>query len=279
MKTIDTLIEDIRSVFTESHPEVKDQEALDTCVNNIRESIEEAVTDSGKRREFVLRASNIGSPDRKLWMQSRDPDYGLHPPERHMTFLMGHILEHLILFLVNETGHEITDQQIEIEKYGIKGHQDCRIDGLPIDVKSASTYGFGKFARNDVINDDPWGYLYQIAFYSDKGDQQMGWLAVDKQYGKYCLALISDMQLPNVEDRIAHLREMLASDERPEEPCNPLKKHENGNIEIDNMCGLCEYRDKCFPDVRAFKYSNRVARFTHIEKEPRVVEITKSKQT
>ncbi|NQZ74698.1 MAG: hypothetical protein HRT61_01085 [Ekhidna sp.] len=275
-KYIDTLIEDIKSVFTSNHPQVKDQKALDECVSNIRESIEEAISDSGQRREFVLRASNIGSPDRKLWMQARDPDYGLHPPERHMTFLMGHILEHLILFLVNETGHEITDQQIEIEKFGIKGHQDCRIDGVPIDVKSASTYGYGKFVRNDVINDDPWGYLYQIAFYSEKDDPTMGWLAVDKQHGKYCLALISSLDLPNVEDRINHLHEMLAKDEAPEEPCHPTKTNPNGNVEIANMCGLCEYRDKCWPTARAFKYSNGIRRFIHIEKEPRVDEITKT---
>lgn len=274
-KTVDTLVEDVQSLFGPSHTELKNTEALDQCLDSIRGALKTAIAESGVPRKFVLRASNIGSPDRKLWLQSRDPEYGVHSATTHMIFLMGHVLEAILLFLIKEAGHEVTDEQKTIIKHGVEGHMDCRIDGILLDAKTASSSNYKKFVTNSVAQDDEYGYLYQLAFYADDDDKELGWLAIDKQLGKFCVALVNEMTLPNVEERIRHIRKMLASDTMPE-PCGPLRPQSNGNIELPTVCSFCPYRQKCWPTARAFKYSNQIRRFIHVEKEPdaRVKEIT-----
>ena len=42
---------------------------------------------------------------------------------------MGDILEALLILLTDLSGHEVTEQQKEVEIDGVKGHKDCRIDG------------------------------------------------------------------------------------------------------------------------------------------------------
>ena len=60
-------------------------------------------------------------------------------------FLYGHILEELIILFSVLAGHEVTEAQKEVHVEGIKGHQDCKIDGVLVDCKSASLRGFDKF--------------------------------------------------------------------------------------------------------------------------------------
>lgn len=275
-RTIDTVCEDIEELFTANHPDVLDERALQTCVDDIKNSIREAIETSGKSRPFVLRASNLGTADRKLWLQSRDPNYGIHDAGSHMTFLMGHILEALMVYLTREAGHTVTEAQKEIERFGVKGHIDGRIDGVKTDYKSASSNNYKKFSTGSLRTDDPYGYLYQMAFYTEEGDEDVAWFAIDKQYGKYCLLFMKGLELPNVESRIEHLREMLSKEEMPEEICAPEKEHENGNVELPNACGWCEYRGTCWPNARAFKYANGIRRFSKVVKEPtgKVKEVT-----
>ena len=63
-----------------------------------------------------------------------------------IAFLFGDIVEEVVLFLARAAGHEVTDEQKEIEINGVRGHIDGRVDGLPVDVKSASSYSYRKLS-------------------------------------------------------------------------------------------------------------------------------------
>ena len=43
--------------------------------------------------------------------------------------------------LASISGHKVTQQQKQVEVEGVKGHQDCFIDGVLVDCKSASGRG------------------------------------------------------------------------------------------------------------------------------------------
>ena len=54
-----------------------------------------------------------------------------------------------------------------MEVEGVTGHQDCIIDGVVVDCKSASGVGFDKFKHNKLAEDDPFGYVAQISAYAE----------------------------------------------------------------------------------------------------------------
>ena len=113
----------------------------------------------GERKR--LRLSAVGRTDRKLWYEINDPIPRKETPQLRMRFFYGHILEALLLYLATEAGHKVEHKQAEVVVEGIKGHIDAVIDGVLVDVKSASDYGFKKFKDGQLVNDDPFGYIAQ----------------------------------------------------------------------------------------------------------------------
>ena len=130
--------------------------------------------------------SSIGAGDRKLWY--------LHnlPPESqeilsgptHIKFLYGHLLEELLLLLVKEAGHTVEGEQDTLEIEGVQGHRDSVIDGVTVDVKTASKWGFKKFQEATLFTDDPFGYIAQISAYMEAGKTDGAFLAINKESGK-----------------------------------------------------------------------------------------------
>ena len=81
---------------------------------------------------------------------------------------------------------KVTDLQKEVSVNGIKGHQDCMIDGVLVDCKSASGRSFEKFSNNKLHTDDPFGYIAQISAYAEgNGVDEAAFLVIDKQHGEY----------------------------------------------------------------------------------------------
>jgi len=86
------------------------------------------------------------------------------------------------------SGHKVTDQQKEVEVEGVIGHQDSMIDGILVDCKSASTASFQKFKNNNLLEDDPFGYIAQISAYAEaNGVDEAAFLAIDKSTGENML--------------------------------------------------------------------------------------------
>src|SRR5690606_6702193 len=130
-----------------------------------------------------------GLPNRKLWYMMNTDVKQVNKPSDYIKFLFGHILEHLVLLLVREAGHVVEDEQKKVELEGVEGTIDCKIDGVLVDVKSASNHGIKKFKNDTLTHDDPFGYLGQISGYTKAvGDEEAAFLAINKENGElfYC---------------------------------------------------------------------------------------------
>ena len=121
-----------------------------------------------ERKKETLRMSNVGKPNRQLWydFNSKTEPSPIRPATQ-LVFLYGHILEEVLLVLARMAGHEVTDEQKEVTVSGVQGHMDCIIDGEVIDIKSTSGFSFKKFKNGTLPEDDPFGYMAQIAGYEE----------------------------------------------------------------------------------------------------------------
>ena len=83
--------------------------------------------------------------------------------------------------LTKAAGHSVEAEQEEVTVEGVLGHQDCIIDGVLTDIKSASSFAFKKFRDNKLAEDDPFGYIAQISAYATRrGDKEAAFFAIDK---------------------------------------------------------------------------------------------------
>ena len=196
----------------------------------------------------------------------------------------GHIIEEMLLFLTRMAGHSVTDEQKVCEVNGIKGHMDCKIDGIVTDVKSVSTYGFKKFKDRSLAIDDPFGYIDQIKGYAySENEREFGWLAMDKQNGhltylKYDLDNESDpmheFYSPCIVERIRHVKKLVAEPTPPLRFCyDLLEDGKSGNLKLATGCSYCQFKHTCYPDLRGFYYSTGVRWLAKVENEPKVPEI------
>ena len=104
-----------------------------------------------------------------VWYDMQDTDLTKErmQPSTFIKFLYGHLLESVAILLIKLSGHTVTDMQKEVEVDGIKGHMDCKIDGEVVDIKTASNFSFKKFSSGALVDDDPFGYMAQLAGYEE----------------------------------------------------------------------------------------------------------------
>ena len=279
-KKIETLIEDIVSLFDGSYepdPNTTEANVYDMAVG-IGKAVKTSLATAGKPRPVYLRMSNIGKPDRQLWYEHQP---GVAKEElradTYIKFLYGHIIEALLLFLAKEAGHKVTHEQAEVEINGVKGHMDCEIDEVPVDVKSASKYGFEKFVNGEFVNDDPFGYVAQMSGYAQARDKKEGaFLVMEKSLGKLTLAPLHDMEMIDAASRIDHMKEVVASDTPPERCYEPLEDGKSGNMKLCVACSYCPYKEDCWKDANdgqglyTYLYSTGPRYLVTVVKEPKV---------
>lgn len=233
-----------------------------------------------RQRKGTLRLSQMGPRCPKaLW-------YALHHPERaekvnpwtQIKFAYGHILEALIIPLAKASGHEVTGEQDALVLDDIVGHRDAVIDGVTVDIKSASSLSFQKFKAPNYAVHDSFGYLDQIdgyvmAAHSDPLVRDKHWgclLAIEKQQGHLCLYKhhVTDQRKENLRERIKYYKEIQAMDTPP--PCEcKTQVGAWGNIELNWKAGYNEYKWECFPGLRACKYAGGVTFLAKVNKWPR----------
>lgn len=283
-KTIDTLVEDIYHLFDVGH-EV-DPDNCQKFGELLSSTIAERLKEYSSQRDSYLRLSSIGKPDRQVYYEVNNYPKESLTANTKVKFLFGDILECLLLFLAREAGHEVTEEQKPVIIEGVKGHKDCRIDGVTVDVKSASTRSFDKFRSGKLLQEgeDPFGYKYQLASYV-QGDEEEGepedgaFLAIDKQLGHITLLTLPALEQPNVRNRTRELKELVEKPEPPERCYEPVPEGKSGNMKLSVGCAYCPFKKECWKDannnqgLRSFAYSSGVVHFTHIEKEPKVPEI------
>ncbi len=279
MPKLEKLPEDIYELFNPEEDHEINEENLQTFAKNISEQVKYRLKKQ-EDREFALRFSVLGKPNRQAWYEAHPLEGSKEPmlPKTYLKFLYGAILEELLLLLAKESGHEVKDEQREVEVDGVKGHIDAIIDGTIVDVKSASPFGYKKFETRTVTEDDPFGYVDQLSGYANvlTPGEQAAWLAFDKVGGDICVSPLEPTVISHYkpEERIAELREVLAQEEPPERCYPDVPDGKSGNMKLDTGCSYCAHKFRCWEGLRGFAYSNGPRYLTKVVRNPDVPEIT-----
>ena len=284
MKKLDTLVEDIYKELAK----LSNGKALDISEQDAEEfgnAMKDVLLNWSKpyeRKKETLRMSNIGKPNRQLWYDFKSEDEPLPmKPSTQIKFLYGHLLEEVVLMLVRLAGHKVTDEQKEVKVSGVTGHMDCIIDGEVVDIKTASSFAFRKFKNGTLREDDPFGYLAQLAGYEEsEGTTQGGFLAINKENGELAMYCPEELDKPNIKIKIRNIKKALKLDSPPNRCYTSISDGKSGNMKLPTGCVYCRHKNTCHQDanegngLRVFKYSNKLVYFTKVAKEPRVQEIT-----
>lgn len=225
------------------------------------------------RASKTLYISEIGHPCvRKLWYKVRPELFkpASYNPAALFKFIYGDLIELLFLTLAINSGHAVTHYQHSIEvpvegtEWKIRGRCDAVIDGVLIDVKSASPMAFNKFKDFETLSkNDSFGYIMQlITYWSNIPDisNTTGFVAIEKVTG--------DIVVPTIEVHSevpqSIYRDLVESCEQEEEPHRmtgwyettkkTLEKHEGS---ISATCNYCEYKDVCIPKSMRHKSVNK----------------------
>ena len=216
MPKIITLIDDIHKLLEDGKEGVNEKH-LQEFFKFLREDINVFLSGE-KRGKPSLRMSSIGKKDRKLWYEFNSKK----PPEEidgklKLRFFFGNLVESFLLLLAQEAGHKVTDRQKEVIVEGVKGHIDCKIDGVLVDVKSASDFGYRKFKDNSIYHEDPFGYIAQLSGYvqAEEGDVGYFW-AYNKNNSEMTLTELDELTMIDTSQRVKHLKKMVKNGNMPE---------------------------------------------------------------
>src|SRR6056297_2493491 len=282
-KNINTLVQDIENEL--SNRGGWDQAITDYFLELMEDFAKTRMaTPEEKERGPTLRLSQMGTPcKRKLWYSINKPEEGEElQPNTLLKFKYGDIIEALVLSLAKATGHKVEGEQDVLYVEGIKGHRDAVIDGVTVDVKSASTYAFKKFASGGLRDDDPFGYISQLSSYVLSGrDHEVeshpsvgAFLVIDKQNGTICLDMY-DLG-PEIDGKIEefkYIKEMVQQPEPPERTFSDEPDGKSGNRKLCIQCSYCDYKSSCWPKLRTFLYSGKPRFLTEVHREPKVPEL------
>ena len=276
MAEIKTLVDDIYKLFTEDH--TVDDKNLYHLSYKLVNVIKKRIDTSNKERQGRLRMSNAGKPcERQLWYEVNTPELAEPlPPEAHIKFLYGDILEEILLFLAVEAGHKVEGEQDELEINGVKGHRDAILDGATIDVKSASTYSFNKFKFGLSPNEDGFGYLDQLGQYNYAGQSDDKVTVKDKAY-----FLVIDKTLGHItldehktsgkdySEFIEHKKKIVSLQEPPKRAFMVEPDGKSGNMKLGFQCSYCPFKKTCWPSMRTFLYANGPRHLVTVKREPK----------
>lgn len=280
-KSIDTLVSDIHALF-ESENWAPSSETINKFGNELAKHLANRASEIKSAPK--LRLSNIGTEcTRKLWYTINKPNSAEKlSPQTRFKFLIGDLLEELLLFLAEEAGHSVEGRQTTLTINGVEGHRDAIIDGRLVDVKSASTMSFRKFEANGLRGNDPFNYLDQLGSYLSasstdpllKEKDVASFLVVDKTLGNICLDTYPKTDV-DYHKKVDDLREMLKQPEPPAQAYLPVPDGKSGNMKLGTQCSYCSFKHECFPKLRTFLYASGPTFLTHVERTPKVVEVTK----
>lgn len=279
MAKIETLIDDIYDLLVDGK-EISNEDA-----SSFGERLSSLIQERLKPREErpgTLRMSSIGKPcEKQLWYSVNTPNDGeeLHK-HVYSKFLIGDILEEVMLFLAEQSGHKVEGRQDELEIRGIKGHRDAVIDGVPTDAKTASQFSFKKFEDGLKPEDDGFGYLTQIQSYMEASkddplvtDKERGaFFVFNKVTGEMVLDIHKKWEIP-LEEVYEHKKAVVASETPPERAFEPEPMGKSGNMKLGFQCAYCPFKNTCYTGLRTFIYSTGPVYLTEVSNKPKVPEL------
>jgi hypothetical protein len=281
MKSLDTLVDDVYGLFDPDTDHEPNEELLNEFTENLKQLLRSRLRSSPRRSGGGIRFSSLGKPDRQVYFDHHPDPANEEPllPKTYLKFLYGDVIEQLYLYLAKESGHSVEQEQAEIEVNGIFGHIDAIIDGTVVDLKSASSYGYRKFEEGTVEQDDPFGYVAQLAGYAAvlTPGKEAAWWAVDKSSGDHCVSVLKPTVIKHhlPEPRIEHLKKVVESDTPPPLCYEPVPDGKSGNMKLPTPCSYCKHKFRCHPDARLFIYSSGPRYLTTVAREPDVPEVTR----
>lgn len=278
MKTIDTLVEDIYELFNPKTKVELKEEDLNAFAKSVVSSVASAL--AGREDKRNLRLSMIGQPNRKVWYEVTGGKKQDLEPQTLIKFLYGDMLEQLLVLLVKAAGHSVEDAQKEVVVNGVVGHQDAVVDGVLVDFKSASDYGFKKFKEGTVAEDDPFGYVAQLSAYAAANKtNKAGWLAINKTTGELSYCPLHAMDFIDSESRVDEVKKLATQKEPPPRCYDAVPDGKSGNMRLAIGCSYCDFKLDCWKDsnngrgLRTFNYSTGKKSFVKVAYEPNVPEI------
>lgn len=265
-------------MFRDGH--VTDESLLAEYGRRIAANLSDSLSD-GDAYTPRLRLSGVGKPSRQLHYELTNAPYERLSPTTLIKFQYGHMLEEMLLYLAKEAGHEVLYEQKEYLFDGVAGHIDAIIDGVIVDVKSASPYGFFKFRSGSIREDDPFNYIPQLASYvqADGAGRDGAFLAINKVSGELALCTVSNSELMEV-DVQGHVNRQRSVESTPgtvPERCYPeTPEGKSGNMGLSTGCSYCKHKFHCWRDandgegLRTYLYSNGPKFLTKVVREPKV---------
>jgi len=289
MKKIETLVEDIYQVLEGKTPldlpdhlaEAFGKRMVEMVSTRIGRKSSEATVEFKPK----LRMSNLGKPcERQVYLQihyHKDPRMEDLRGETFLKFLYGDVIEELILFLAEAAGHTVTGMQDQMELEGVVGHRDAVIDGVLVDVKSASSYSFIKFREGKLVENDPFGYIGQIQSYLEASQDddlvtdknRCAFLVMDKTLGHLCLDIHNKVPF-DVREITRRKVKVMESVDLPDRGFQPEPDGMSGNMKLPMTCSYCSAKSICHDNIRTFLYSNGPRYLTTVKKLPNVTELT-----
>jgi len=293
MKTIDTLVTDIYNLMDPdtfvNHDKVLGLEYATAVSAHFKNTLTREAT---LREKGKLWASDIGKKClRQHWYNFNLPESGapLGGPTR-FKFLYGNLLEEAVLYLAKEAGHLVTHEQERVELdlengWVVSGKLDAVIDGVLIDVKSTSSYGYKRYCDGITPSNDSFGYIEQLSFYSAFGPTAQpvpGFVWIDKQNGHIKYTPVDALKRESIEGKAKAIASAIDKTEAGmvSKAYVPVAYGGSGNESLPITCSYCPFNKTCWSDanggvgLRTFLYSQGPVHFTTITREPKTQEIT-----
>lgn len=237
------------------------EEVIDKVASDVKAAMLKQFS-SGPRDEFRLRMSNIGKPKCQLWFEKNDPEgKEPFPPHFLMNMILGDIVEAVFKGLLTAADVSFKDNDKVVLKLPngqeIKGEYDMEMDGRIDDVKSASWYSYNnKFESiEEMQKSDGFGYVSQLVGYSEGAGKDVGgWWVINKNSGEFKYVDASGVDKEKVLKDIQDTVDYIDNDEPFERCFQPVpetyRKVPSGNIVLNDGCNFCQFKHKCFPNLK-----------------------------
>lgn len=293
-KKIDTLSEDIYTLFDRDVEHTPDPRLLAEYGERASATLARSFEQRNKPRDpNKLWFSDLGEQcERKIWYTFNQPNEGeIFNGSTLFKFSYGDTLEDKVLYLAKEAGHRVENEQSRVEQLypesgvTLSGRIDAVIDGVLVDVKSTSSYGYKKYTTEGLTtSNDTFGYLWQLSGYYHKFSDSLdecGFVWIDKQNGHINYQAIVPYSNEEVDNEVERITNIIRSPEVSGIPRLPSKPEgKSGNEVLDTKCSYCQFKEHCWsvgeggPGLRTFIYSTGPRYFTKVANPPRVYEVT-----
>jgi hypothetical protein len=291
MKSLVNLPADIYSLLDRGVKYTPDPLNLSSFGTNMAEHITSAMGEKNKPREHgKMWFSDLGEKcDRKNWYKWNDASAAESlPGAATFKFLYGNTLEEVVLLLARESGHSLGHLQARVEHtfpsgWRISGRVDATIDGVLVDVKSTSSYGYNKYVREGLnATNDSFGYRAQLSGYYQLGGHSAwrtsdpAFLFIDKQNGHIGVVRIDPLPLEDIVNAGENISRTVEVKQDTSVPRAYVPKAigKSGNEGLGVECSYCPYKWKCWPDLKGYAYSTGPVYLTKTIRRPDVPEIT-----